>query len=83
MARNMRSYERLNNDCENAMNVMTRILNALVFANAGNQNSFNILLRQVNPSPDLRQNPIQCSPVSTRTDAYSAAAQIRHAHGTL
>jgi len=83
MARNMHRYERHHNDCENTMNVMTRILNALVFANAGNQNSFNILLRQVNLSSDPLQNRIQCSPVSTRTEAYSATTPIRHAHGAL
>lgn len=64
------------------MNAMTRILNALAFANAGNQNDFNNLLRQVElPSASL-QDSIQRSAFAAQFDTSSSAAPgIQHAHG--
>lgn len=66
------------------MNVMTRILNALAFANAGNQREFNNMLRQVNlPSASL-QDPLQRSAFAAQFDTSSSSASgIRHAHGAL
>jgi len=61
------------------MNVMTRIINALAFANVGNQNEFNVLLRQVEPSSTSKLDETPCGAVSARADAYSAAPSIRHA----
>lgn len=65
------------------MNVMTRILNALAFANAGNQRDFNNLLRQVDLPSALLQDHIQRGAVSTQFDTSSAAPGIQHAHGAL
>lgn len=64
------------------MNVMTRIINALAFANVGNQNEFNVLLRQVEPSSTSKL-ATPCGPVSARADASSAAPSIRHAQSAL
>ncbi len=65
------------------MNVMTRILNALAFANVGNQNEFNVLLRQVDLSSASQQASAQSGPLSARSDTPSAAHGIRHAQSAL
>ena len=64
------------------MNLMTKILNALAFANVGNQDQFNTLLRQVDLPSATGQNPAQRGPVSATADTASAP-EIRHAHGAL
>jgi hypothetical protein len=65
------------------MNLMTKILNALAFANIGNQHQFNVLLRQVDrPAvPGLNLAPL--GTVSAQADTASVAHGIRHAQGTL
>ena len=65
------------------MNVMTKILNALAFANIGNQHQFNVLLRQVDRPrvPGLEMVPL--GPVSAQKDSVSVAHGIGHAHGAL
>lgn len=65
------------------MNVMTRIINALAFANVGNQNEFNVLLRQVEPSSASQLYATPCGPVSARADTSSAAPSMRHAQSAL
>lgn len=65
------------------MNLMTKILNALAFANVGNQNEFNTLLRRIEPSSAAGQNPAQRGSVSAAADTSSAAPGIRHAQGAL
>jgi hypothetical protein len=65
------------------MNVMTRLLNALTFANVGNQNEFNTLLRQVDLSSASQQDCNQRGPVSARSDTSSATPGIQHAQGAL
>ncbi|MGB9093208.1 MAG: hypothetical protein WCB93_03775 [Gallionella sp.] len=64
------------------MNLMTKILNALAFANVGNQGEFNALLRQVDLPSAAGQNPAQRGPVSAVSDT-SSAPEIRHAQGAL
>ena len=64
------------------MNVMTKILNALAFANVGNQHEFNALLRQVDQQPASAQNQTQHAPVYGVSDTCSSVAPgIRHAQG--
>lgn len=65
------------------MNVMTRILNALAFANVGNQNEFNVLLRQADSSSASHSDQPQRGSVSTCPDMSSTAPGIRHAQGAL
>ncbi len=65
------------------MNIMTRLLNALAFANVGNHNEFNVLLRQVDPSSALQLDPAPRGSVSVRSDMSSAAPGIRHAQSAL
>lgn len=62
------------------MNVMTRIFNALAFANVGNQNEFNVLLRQVDlPSASPLDQDLRGS-VSLRSDATSSVGPgMQHA----
>jgi len=84
MARNMQYRAAvLQPYCEKTMNVMTRLLNALAFANIGNQNEFSVLLRQVDSSSALQLAPAPCGPVSTRSDTSSTAPGIQHAQGAL
>ncbi len=65
------------------MNVMTRLLNALAFANIGNQNEFSVLLRQVDPSSASQREPAPRGPVSTQSDMSATAPGIQHAQGAL
>ena len=65
------------------MNVMTKLLNALAFANVGNQGEFNTLLRQVDLPSASGQNQAQRGSVSAAADTSSAAPGIRHAQGAL
>lgn len=70
-------------DCEKTMNVMTRILNALAFANVGNQCEFNALLRQTDLPSASGQNQTQHGPDSAASDTSSLAPVIRHVQGAL
>lgn len=72
-----------NNDCEKNMNTMTKLLNALAFANVSNLNEFNALLRQVDLSPASRQDPVRRGPASVQPDAPSAVPGIRHAQSAM
>lgn len=65
------------------MNLMTKILNALAFANVGNQAEFNTLLRQVDLPSASSQNQAQRGSVSAASDTSSGAPEIRHAQGAL
>ena len=65
------------------MNLMTKILNALAFANVGNQDQFNTLLRQVDLPSASGQKQAQHGPVSAVSDTSSGAPAIRHAQGAL
>jgi hypothetical protein len=62
---------------------MTKILNALAFANVGNQGEFNTLLRQVELSSAAGKNEAQRGSVSAAAGTSSAAPGIRHAQGAL
>ncbi|MBI3430814.1 MAG: hypothetical protein HY018_01220 [Hydrogenophilales bacterium] len=63
------------------MKLMTKILNALTFANAGNQHEFNVLLRQTDFPPAAGPNLAQHGSVSATADTSSAAPAFRHAQG--
>ena len=65
------------------MNLMTKILNALAFANIGNQHQFNVLLRQVDRPSVPGQNPAPLGTVSALSDTASVAHGIHHAQGAL
>ena len=65
------------------MNVMTRILNALAFANVGNQFEFNALLRQTDLPSVSGQNQTQHGPDTAASETTSVAPGIRHAQGAL
>jgi hypothetical protein len=65
------------------MTFMTKLLNALAFANVGNQGEFNTLLRQVDLPSASGQNQAPRGSVSAASDTPSGAPEIRHAQGAL
>ena len=65
------------------MNVMTKILNALAFANVGNQGEFNALLRQIDAPPASGEDQARRGPASAAPGTSSVAPGIRHAQSAL
>ena len=65
------------------MNVMTKLLNALAFANVGNQGEFNALLRQIESQPASGQDQARRGSASPASGASSVAPGIGHAQGAL
>ena len=65
------------------MNVMSKILNALAFANVGNQHEFNIQLRQIDLPSAVGQPQTPCGSFSAQSGTSSVAPGIGHAQGAL
>ncbi len=65
------------------MNLMTKILNALAFANVSNLGEFRSLLRQIDPPSAPVQDENQHRTISAEFDTPVATPGIRHAQGTL
>ena len=65
------------------MNLMTKLLNALAFANVGNQGEFNTLLRQADLPSASGEKQAPRGSVSAGSDTSSGAQEIRHAQGAL
>ena len=65
------------------MNVMTKIFNALAFANVNSLDELRTQLRQIDPTSASRQDQTQRGSVSVASDTSSVAPGIRHAQGAL
>jgi len=65
------------------MNVMTKILNALAFANLNSLDELRAQLRQTDPTSASGQDQTQQGSVSVVSDTSTVAPGIRHAQGAL
>lgn len=65
------------------MNAMTRILNALAFANVNNLSEFRTLLRQIDEPSAPGPQSTPRGPLSTASDSSSVTPVIRHIPGAL
>ena len=65
------------------MNLMTKILDALAFANSGNQHQFNVMLRQIERPSVPGQNQVPLTTVCALSETASVAHGIHHAQGAL
>jgi hypothetical protein len=65
------------------MNAVTKILNALSFANVNNLGEFRALLRQIDQPSAAGQDQAQNRAVSAPSAPSSVAAEFRHAPGAL
>ena len=65
------------------MNVMTKILNALAFANVNRVDELHAQLRQMDPASASRKDQTQNGSGSGMSDTPSTAPGIRHAQGAL
>lgn len=70
-------------DCEKTMNAVTKLLNALAFANVNTLDELRTQLRQIDTTSASGSDRTQHAPASAVSDASAVAPGIRHAQGAL